>query len=187
MAKPKTSITEIQIHLFEHAGLALQYVADQVEALRRAPPPAAPVLGGRAAASALLHALPAAQLLLMWRVFLDGFSTSTPAFWAGAACWGLFTAAALVRWARGGFGADGGAFSAGSGVHIQRALAAAGGGLTHYVPQVGCNSAWLACVKVASKVCLRIRHHTDLCGRRPQSSSRCSVLVPAQLDCFASF
>ncbi len=123
-------------------------MADQVEALRRAPPPAAPVLGGRAAASALLHALPAAQLLLMWHVFLDGFSTSTPAFWAGAACWGLFAAAALVRWARGGFGADGGAFSAGSGMHIQRALAAAGGGgdrgLTHYVPQVGCKSAWVA-------------------------------------------
>ena len=57
------------------AGLALQYCADQVEAVRRAPPPPAPLLAGRPAAAALLAVLPAAQLLLMWRLFLEGFST----------------------------------------------------------------------------------------------------------------
>lgn len=37
------------------AGLALQYAADQVEALRRAPLPAAPLLGGRVAVTAILQ------------------------------------------------------------------------------------------------------------------------------------
>ena len=40
-------------------GLALQYAADQVEALRRAPPPLAPLLGGRAAVFTILQVQPA--------------------------------------------------------------------------------------------------------------------------------
>jgi hypothetical protein len=43
------------------AGLALQYGADQVEALRRAPPPVAPLLGGRAAVAAILQVQRRAQ------------------------------------------------------------------------------------------------------------------------------
>lgn len=120
------------------AGLVLQYAADQVEAIQRAPPPIAPLLGGRIAISTILQVLPALQLLLMWRAFLPGFTSATAAFWVGAACWGLFTAAALAYWARSGFGSGFCGSGGGSGARIDRALASGGGsgGTAHYTPQV---------------------------------------------------
>jgi hypothetical protein len=80
---------------------------------------------------AVVQVLPVLQLLLMWRVFLLGFDSATPAFWAGAACWGLFTAAAALHWVRRGFGQPGG-----GGARIDRALQYGGGPATHYLPQV---------------------------------------------------
>lgn len=80
------------------------------------------------------QALPALQLLLMWRAFLPGFTAATAAFWAGAAVWGLFTVAALLHWARGGSGGLGSGGGAG-GARIDRVLTY-GCPAGHYTPEV---------------------------------------------------
>ena len=65
-----------------------------------------------------------------------GFA-ATAAFWTGAACWGMFTAAALVRAVRAA-DAAGTASPATPGPSLQRALTCSGGGgaASHYAPKV---------------------------------------------------
>ena len=82
--------------------------------------------------------LPALELVLMWRVHLLGFTSATPAFWAGAACWGLFVAAAAVHWVRRGSGRFGGGGGVAAGARIDRVLQCSGGPAAHYMPHVRC-------------------------------------------------
>lgn len=121
---------------------------------------------------ALAQVLPALQLVLMWRAFLPGFTSATAAFWVGAACWGLFTVAALVYWARNGFGSGYGCSNGAGGARIDSALACGGnsGGTTHYIPQVQC-----LCRRITLPSCLPVMAFRSHPFR--------SAVAPAKVSC----